>query len=248
MVNKILDAFLPNFCYLCGMASHSGIALCLGCQSSLARNNIFCARCSLPLPIAHKAHDEVNCAECQAEQPPFSQVVAPWLYDEHMAFLIHKWKFQGETQITTLLANLFTSAWDSNAEGIDMIVPVPLHWRRLWQRGFNQAESLARKIQSMQTKSQRTKIDSHLLARVEATGPQSTLGITGRIDNLHNAFRARKKCVGLNIALVDDVMTTGSTAAAATKCLIEAGANAVDVWCIARTPSPNHNDMQFRLS
>ncbi|MFT6367027.1 MAG: ComF family protein [Halioglobus sp.] len=154
-----------------------------------------------------------------------------------MAFLIHRWKFQGEKQLTVVLANLWLSTWE-NSRHIDLIVPVPLHWRRLWHRGFNQAELLARKIHAIAPDLHNTDIDVKRVTRTRATESQSGLSATGRGDNLNGVFDSKKKCEGMHIAVVDDVMTTGSTAEALSKCLLKAGAKSVEIWCIARTPAP----------
>ncbi|MFK8048527.1 MAG: ComF family protein [Halioglobus sp.] len=141
-------------------------------------------------------------------------------------------------QLTVVLANLWLSA-NYNAQHIDLIVPVPLHWQKLWSRGFNQAELLARKIQTLQPDLKDKKVDTRMVVRTKATATQTNLTATARGYNLNAAFYARKTCAGMHIAIVDDVMTTGSTASAMSECLISAGAESVEVWCAARTPAPS---------
>ena len=243
MVNTILGAAFPHHCYLCELRTNSNVPLCTSCQSNLAANPNGCSRCAVPLHSATNTHRTITCPKCQRQPPPFSRVIAPWQYDEHMAFLMHKWKFKGEKQLTAVLANLWLSA-GHNTRHIDLIVPVPLHWRRLWSRGFNQAELLARKIQNLQPHLRNKKIDGQLVIRTRATKSQTDLTADARGGNLNAVFHSRKTCVGMRIAIVDDVMTTGSTAAALSQSLINAGADSVEVWCAARTPSPSFTSAQ----
>lgn len=234
----MLSSLFPSYCYLCELRTNATLPLCRSCRLNLARNINYCGRCALPFPQLFTKQLATVCPKCQLRPPSFSRVIAPWLYDEHMAFLMHRWKFQGEKQLTAVLADLWLSTWEG-CPNIDLIVPVPLHWRRLWHRGFNQAELLARKIQAIAPDLHNTKIDVRLVTRTKATESQSRLGSTGRSNNLNCVFGSRKKCAGKRIAIVDDVMTTGSTAEALSKCLLNAGAASVEIWCIARTPAPS---------
>lgn len=237
MVNSFLDALFPHRCYLCEQLSHSTLPLCNSCSLNLALNLNYCSHCALPLPAVPSANCMKICSICQLTPPPFSRVIAPWVYDEHIAFLVHKWKFQGEKQLTALLANLWSSQ-RSISQPIDLIIPVPLHWRKLWRRGFNQAELLARNIHSLHPLLHNTKVDVGQVIRTRATESQVGLNASERGDNLSAVFRSRKTCVGMRIAIVDDVMTTGSTVTALSECLLNAGALSVEVWCLARTPAP----------
>ncbi len=118
-------------------------------------------------------------------------------------------------------------------------MPVPLHWRRQWQRGFNQAELLARELWARNGSIRRAQVDASLLQRNRPTAPQSGMDAVERAGNLRGAFTARGACDNLRVALVDDVLTTGATATAAAWALREAGATSVELWCLARTPAPD---------
>ena len=240
MVNSFLDALLeglfPHYCSLCGLRSHQPWALCAPCKAEMTANPGACSRCGLPLP---KSAAGGPCGRCLERPPPFDRVEAPWLYDEYLAFLIHRWKFHREQRLTPLLARLWLErTWA--APVADLVVPVPLHWRRRWQRGYNQAELLARELLRSQPGLSRGGLARGLLVRSRATPEQSALRAGQRAHNLRHAFTARGRCDNLRIALVDDVLTTGATASEAAATLLAAGAREVHIWCLARTPAPDH--------
>jgi ComF family protein len=155
-----------------------------------------------------------------------------------MAFLIGRWKFHGERQLTPLLAHLWLEKFSETFQPIDVIVPVPLHWRKFWHRGFNQSEILAAALRSQCTALQTVRFSARLVQRHHATLPQSSLPAFARKTNLIAAFTARQRCDNLRIAIVDDVLTTGATAAAMATTLRDAGATHIEIWCLARTPAP----------
>ena len=238
MVNSYLGALmeglLPGYCALCGLRSHQPLPLCEPCKRELAINDPACRRCGLPL-----AADARLCGQCLRHPPVFSRVEAPWLYGEYMAYLIHRWKFHRQQHLTPLLARLWL---ERSAAGntVDLVVPVPLHWRRRWQRGYNQAELLARELLRCTPGLADGGLSHRLLRRNRATPGQSGLDARQRSRNLRGAFTVRERCDNLRIALVDDVLTTGATASEASSALLEAGAREVHLWCLARTPAPDH--------
>jgi ComF family protein len=177
------------------------------------------------------------CANCLLEAPPYERVIAPWLYDEQMAFLIHRWKFKGERRLGKLFAELWLDG-EPSPSPVDVIVPVPLHWWRLCQRGFNQAEILCHQLRRQCPPLRKANLAAGLVSRNRATGSQASLAASRRSQNLAGAFRVHRPCRDLRIAVVDDVMTTGSTVTALARTLRAAGAHSVEVWCIARTPAP----------
>src|SRR5262249_34836242 len=120
----------------------------------------------------------------------------------------------------------------------DLLVPVPLHWTRLWQRRFNQSAALARAIARQST----VRAADHLLARARATPPQFGLARNERAKNVQGAFEvpstARVEVRNKKLVLIDDVLTTGATADACVKALLRAGAARVDVLVLARVVEP----------
>ena len=229
-----LESLFPNYCYLCGLRSHQDLPLCLNCQSDLVVNDACCPRCALP----GRAGSTTLCGQCLQTPPAFDRIIAPWLYGEQMAFLLHRWKFHGERRISALLAHLWLGQQQQSTAPPDLIVPVPLHWSKLWRRGFNQSQLLCMQLQRQCAPLRGAKLDARLVQRHRATPPQASLSATARKSNLLAAFTARRRCDNLRVAIVDDVLTTGSTATAMATTLRDAGASHIEIWCMARTPQP----------
>jgi ComF family protein len=136
-----------------------------------------------------------------------------------------------------VLANL----WRQRAElhmPVDVLIPVPLHWRRQWQRGFNQAELLCRTLHATCPELESCTVAPKWVKRQRSTAAQSGVSARQRVGNLQGAFTVSEPCDNLRIAIVDDVLTTGATAAAVADVLVDAGARYIEVWCLARTPAP----------
>lgn len=247
MVNNMRAGFLeglfPNYCVLCGLRSHRPVPLCAPCEGELQTNSNCCARCAIPLPPVHielpaEPTPQRLCGRCLQSPPPFQRVIAPWLYCEGLAQIIHRWKFSRETRLTPLLAQLWLQ--QSLAPGpVDILLPVPLHWRRLWWRGFNQSELLSRQLRALAPEIGAARLDHRSVRRCQSSSAQAGAGIAQRVANMRGAFTARGRYANLRIAIVDDVLTTGATAAALARVLHGAGASHVEVWCLARTPAPN---------
>ena len=251
MVNNIVDSVLegifPQYCYLCRLRSHNKLPLCGECRRQLSPNSHACWRCALPLaqpqPMAQPESLEnpcqvVLCGSCQVAPPPFDHVIAPWLYDEQLAFLLHRWKYRGDQRLTGLLAQLLLSGIGSTMDPPDILIPVPLHWRKFWRRGWNQSELLALELRKQSPVLAKTKLATRAVQRHRATAPQAALSAAQRRANMLGAFTVRRRCDNLRVAILDDVVTTGATAAAMANALLDAGASGVELWCIARTPEP----------
>ena len=230
LADALAGALFPNVCCLCQWRCPGNLPLCAGCRQELAANAQCCGRCALPL-----ATNSDLCGQCLLNPPAFDRVVAPWLYSEYLAFIIQRWKFQGDLALTPLVADLWLQQ-AGIAEPPDILLPVPLHWYRQWRRGYNQAELLARQLARAFSC---LDVDSSLLKRRRATAAQSGMNARQRARNLRGAFTVTRSCDNLRVALVDDVLTTGATAREAASALRQAGASGVDVWCLARTPPPH---------
>lgn len=222
-------------CLLCSEPADEATPLCTDCETELPWLGDQCQTCALPLPAAG-----MTCGQCLHEPPPFQRVIAPWLYDFPLDSLITRFKHNAKWPygrlLGELLAQFLQHRYDEGLARPDALVPVPLAVKRLRQRGFNQAAMLARWLgDSLDIAS-----DEHLLKRVQDTSAQQELKAEARKKNLRHAFAVvpGAQVVGRHLALVDDVLTTGATAQALARLLMEAGAARVDVYCLARTPKP----------
>lgn len=230
----LLDLVFPPLCPLCErrVDRHGHDPLCAGCWAALPRlRPPFCARCGRPLPGLPPA--EV-CEACRRAPPPFAYARAVAAYRDGMREAIHQLKFRGRVALARPLGDLLAEEGGAGVpvEAIDGIVPVPLHPRRLAERGFNQAELLAARL----ARRWRRPLLTRLLVRTRPTRPQSELDEAERRRNVTGAFRARDPAAaaGRHLLVVDDVLTTGSTLGECSRVLLAAGARAVGVLALAR--------------
>ena len=225
----------PPTCVLCGAPGVDGLDLCGGCRADLPLIEIGCARCALPLPLAAVPADgrPALCGRCQRSPPPFQHCHAAFRYEDPLPALVGGLKFRGRLNLLRLMALLLAqSLRESAVDCPDVIVPVPLHPRRLRQRGYNQALEMARIIGA----ELQIPVDDRCCTRVLSTQPQAELDRKARRGNLRGAFSATADLQGMQIAVLDDVVTTASTVSEVARVLRAAGSRRVDVWTIARTP------------
>ncbi|MHC8290301.1 phosphoribosyltransferase family protein [Pseudomonas sp. XS1P51] len=222
-------------CLLCAEPADGTTPICTACESELPWLGDHCQTCALPL-----SESGLTCGQCLMQPPAFERVAAPWLYSFPIDSLITRFKHSAKWPFGRLLAELLAQSlqhrFDENLERPDALVPVPLAAKRLRQRGFNQAAMLARWLSA----SLDIPCDERLLLRTQDTSAQQDLNAEARKKNLRNAFTLAPEASvkGRHVALVDDVLTTGATAQALARLLMEAGAARVDVYCLARTPKP----------
>ncbi len=165
---------------------------------------------------------------CRNGRRGFDEAFCYGAYEGTLRKLIHLLKYSGMRSLALPLGDFLAAAMPRDRV-FDAVVPVPLHWRRWWQRGFNQSELLGKVI------ARRRGIPLlKVLRRGAATRSQAGLSNAQRRENVAGAFRARRRVAGLRILLVDDVMTTGATAAACARALNKAGARSVSVLTLAR--------------
>ena len=230
----------PAHCLACGGRGVGGRDLCAACHAGLPWLRTACPRCALPLPAPAAVPDQVRdrlCGEClrialDQSRPPLDAVHAAFVYAPPLDRLLPRFKFHGDLAAGRLLAALMHEAAPRFPHDA-VIVPVPLHRKRLRQRGYDQALELAKPLAVACS----LPLRDDLLLRARATAAQSRLHADQRKRNLRNAFEvdapaALPSCV----VLIDDVMTTGATLHAAAKALRKAGVARVEAWVCARVP------------
>lgn len=222
-----LDYLLPPRCVLCG-GSSGAVCICAGCSEDLPWQGPYCRRCALPLG---SARDE-TCGACIRKPPPFTRTVCPLRYDFPADRLVQAFKFKRQLSAGRVLSHLLCEAVTQlDAKLPDMLIPVPLHRWRMFKRGFNQAGEIAAyagKIFQLQ-------VLAGALRRQRNTPAQSGLSRRQRRRNLHGAFDWHGGAKpGRHVALIDDVMTTGTTLTECAGVLKRAGVKRVDVWVVAR--------------
>jgi ComF family protein len=220
---------LPWRCLLCGAPGADGLDLCAACAAELPRNRSCCARCALPLPAP-----AALCGRCQRRAPPWDAAWVPFRYAWPLDRLETRFKFGRDLAAGRTLARL----WQREAPPAplpQLIVPVPLHPRRLRTRGHNQALELARPLAAALG----VPLHRDALRRVRATEAQTELAAAARRRNVRGAFALREGVtLPAHVALLDDVLTTGATLAECARVLRRAGVRRVDAWVLARAPVP----------
>jgi ComF family protein len=189
----------------------------------------FCRACRTPFRNASPLDAQGLCGLCRNGVRGFDAAYCYGAYEGTLRSLIHLYKYGRMTPLHAPLGRLLARALPLD-ERFDAVIPAPLHWRRQWQRGFNQSELLARGI----ARRLGVPLLRRTLRRARATRPQAGLSNSARRDNMTGAFRVRGRLDGRSVLLVDDVMTTGSTAAACAIALKRAGARRVVLLTVAR--------------
>jgi len=231
-VDRMLGVLLPRSCVFCGHASGTQ-ACCDGCRDDLPWISNPCRRCGAPLA---QGHPRDYCAVCCKSAGPDLQVRSALIYTYPLDRIIAGAKFHQRLDFAAVLGGLLGDylcrpAAVVSGEVPDVIVPVPLHRRRLAARGFNQAAEIAAPL------AQRLGVPLNLdgCVRVRHTIEQSSLTGHARRRNLIGAFVAQSDLAGMRVAIVDDVLTTGTTVAAVAAAVLQAGACKVNIWTVART-------------
>jgi ComF family protein len=237
-LRPLLDVGLPPLCPACREPVRDAGGLCATCWSRL--NFItrpYCER--LGIPFAFDPGPGILSMQAIADPPAYARARAAVRFDDVARALVHALKYGDRLDLVPTLGRWMASAGHELLADADALVPVPLHWRRLWARRFNQSAALAHAIAAAAAVSAvNVPVTTTALKRTRATRSQVGLSKSERAQNIQGAFRvpaaARAEIVGRRLVLVDDVLTSGSTVDACARALLRAGAAQVEVLVFAR--------------
>lgn len=227
IINKLLDWILPTCCDLCKKPVKNS-CLCQSCRDKITQTTPCCQLCQASLEI------DGTCGACITLQPSFDKVYVLGDYQDTLADLITGLKFHNKLNHSRTLSELWIEHlpdWYQDDKLPELIIPIPLHKKRLKQRGFNQAVEIAKPI----AKQFKLSFDKFSCIRIKATKPQLSLPQKERKQNVAGAFAITKLTHANHITIIDDVFTTGHTVNALATLLKQQGVQRIDVWCCART-------------
>ena len=231
LVDPVLAVVFPSRCPCCGasLGRPTRGPLCEECWADLPRHPQPLCRCGFPLPPGLSA-----CGRCRRGLPSFERGASLGPYEGSLRVLVHELKYRGRRRVAARLAEelLAEEAVRAVLTPGAVLVPVPLHPRRKRERGFNQAELLAVEV----GRRARLPVAASALVRRKDTAAQAGLSAAARRKNVRGAFAVRRQAAiaGRVVVLVDDVLTTGATAAACAGLLRGAGAAEVRLLAVAR--------------
>ena len=227
-----LDIALPTLCVSCREpVSGEGVcAECWGKLSFIARP--YCER--LGIPFVYDPGPGLLSMEAIANPPAYARARAAVRYDEVAKTMVHALKYQDRTDLAPIMGRWMARAGQDLLDSADALIPVPLHWRRLWARRFNQSALLAKAISQVSE----VAVADAALKRVKATAQQVGLSQAERAQNVQGAFRVpterKAEVAGRRLILIDDVLTSGATSDACARAVLRAGARSVDLLVFAR--------------
>lgn len=216
---------LPGYCAFCLSPEQNSEGWCRECFEGLARNTNACSQCKEPLGRA--AHHQSRCGHCLTNPPAFTATTAELLFEGPVRALVHDFKFNASPRAGMLLVELMLSFRPESVG--EALLPVPMHPSRARERGFNQAHWLASQL------AQRLERPVLEALCVKSLPAQRSLNRRERARNLAGAFRLQG-APPAHITIIDDVVTTGATGHALASIALQAGAQRVDIWAVARTP------------
>lgn len=223
---------LPSHCLLCeAPCGPPRRWLCPACRDDLPWIRSACRGCGLPLPAGA---EQLHCGECLRQGSPFREVLIPFRYDAALRPLLTGFKHRRQLLAGRLLAQLLAETIEDHylPETLpELILPVPLHWRRWLWRGYNQSQQLGEQL----SRTLGIPCRSDLLTRHRATPSQQGLNRRQRLHNLQQAFGLRAALPAQRVALLDDVVTTGATTQALAVLLQQHGVREIHLWAVART-------------
>ena len=233
-LSHCLDLLLPLSCLLCGETTGIQAGLCSSCQHYLPPIERYCRTCGIPL--VESAGSQDICGACLQQDPPFHQCRSLFHYQPPVDQMISRFKYHADFAVGRCLGRLLGQAMCrhySDQTLPETLVPIPLHRNRLRQRGYNQALELARGASSYCG----IPVSTRDISRTRDTPPQTRLSAAERQKNVRNVFSvsAANRFKGVtHVVIIDDVMTTMSTASSLAKLLRSQGVETIDIWTLAR--------------
>jgi ComF family protein len=237
LADAVLDLFYPRYCLVCfiSLNNTANKALCSGCRNKIEFINqaTSCLKCGIGL--GPYVQPETLCRECFYHPQRFNRVFAVGRYENVLKELIHQFKYAKEKVLLDDLSSLLIDKYfkiSSLSETIEMIIPTPIYYKKLKERGFNQSELLAERLSDVSG----IPLEINNLVKVRETPDQASLDKRARQHNLADAFSIKipERIKGKNILLIDDVLTTGATASEISRVLKKNGAKNIYVLTLAR--------------
>jgi ComF family protein len=227
-----LDIALPTLCVAC-RDPVDGEGVCSTCWAKMSFiAPPFCPR--LGIPFVYDPGPDMLSMEAIANPPAYARARAAVRYDDVARTLVHALKYQDRTDLAPAMGRWMARAGQELLDNADVLVPVPLHWRRGWSRRYNQSGALARIIERQSG----VTVAAEALRRIRRTEQQIGLSRPQRASNVQGAFKVapdrQHLIAGRRVVLIDDVLTSGATVDACARALLRAKAKAVDVLVFAR--------------
>ena len=241
LAHKLFTALFPSRCLLCRNTIHLpvmeqeavDIDICGPCISGLPHNCRYCSRCALPLPVDLPAN--VMCGRCIQKTPVFDYCQSLFRYEDDVIKLVHQLKFSDRLTCARSIGEMLVKGSErlfSTHGKPDCLLPVPLHSKRLYDRGYNQSIEISRGLARQHT----MVIDHVSVIRQRSTATQTGLDARSRLKNIKGAFRLNKEISYDHVLIIDDVVTTSATVNELARLLKKNGVRKVGVLSFARAP------------
>ena len=223
--HSLIKRLFPQTCIFCESSNTQDISVCNACLGDLPFHKMaHCPQCALP------CESNLICGHCITSPPDFDKTIAIFRYEYPISQLIQHYKYAHQLNLSGLFSGLLLDKI-TNLTKPDLIIPMPLHPKRLSERGFNQSLEIAKLISNALA----TPVNYQACIRNQYAPPQASLPLKQRARNMQGAFECNQSLDGLRVALIDDVMTTGASMNALAKAIKAKGASHVECWVIART-------------
>ncbi|PCK08000.1 MAG: hypothetical protein COA42_11490 [Alteromonadaceae bacterium] len=235
IADTVTVTLVPGYCQLCQAPSVK--PLCCDCYNELPRqDNILqnCSICDIALDGKQKLSGTPLCKQCREHPPSFDKVICAFSFEFPLSTLINRIKHQRQSYWLAILTDALVIRIEQYYQGSypEVLMPMPIHWRRRFSRGFNQTELIANAL------AQKIPITiSDDIKKHQHTKPQQKLSRDERMTNLLGCFTVNADVENKQVVIVDDVVTTGTSVDYLAQVLKAHGAKSVDVWALARTPS-----------